>query len=151
MKFQPRNPNRFNEKREVWRSKLDKPIGPGMIITLVPTLLMCVFLVMAAPYLKSITLKFFELDKEHVIVPIELGEEEESLGPPPPPPNPDAAIAEIYQRRFDKEGFDWRARPEIEIPEETRAEIVKEVKPVEVDLLLSPTTPAITVETLEIE
>ncbi|HCR29993.1 MAG TPA: hypothetical protein DIV79_08260 [Opitutae bacterium] len=128
----------FEEKRELWRSKLDKPIGPGMMLTLIPTLIMCVFLVMAAPYLKSILLKFFEMDKESVIVPITLTEDLEPTLPATPPPNPEIAIAEIYQRQFEKEGFDWRNPPEIEIPDGAPSEeIVKEIKPVPVEIPLS--------------
>jgi hypothetical protein len=131
----------FEEKRELWRSRLDKPIGPGMMLTLIPTLIMCVFLVMAAPYLKTILLKFFEMDKESVIVPISLAEDGEIAVPATPPPNPEIAIAEIYQRQFDKEGFDWRKPPEIEIPKEAPAkEIEKEIKPVPVEIQL-PTEP----------
>ena len=131
----------FEEKRELWRSKLNKPIGPGMMITLIPTLIMCVFLVMAAPYLKSMLLKFFEMDQESVIVPISLSEHSELVLPDTPPPNPEIAIAEIYQRQFDKEGFDWRKPPELEIPEEILTEeIVKEIKPVPVEIPLPTQT-----------
>lgn len=120
---------------------MDKPIGPGMMLTLIPTLIMCVFLVMAAPYLKTILLKFFEMDNESVIVPISLAEDGEIAVPATPPPNPEIAIAEIYQRQFDKEGFDWRKPPEIEIPKEAPAkEIEKEIKPVPVEIQL-PTEP----------
>ena len=38
----------FEEKRELWRSKLDKPIGPGMMITLIPTLTLGVFAIALA-------------------------------------------------------------------------------------------------------
>jgi len=111
------------------------------MLTLIPTLIMCVFLVMAAPYLKTILLKFFEMDKESVIVPISLAEDGEIAVPATPPPNPEIAIAEIYQRQFDKEGFDWRKPPEIEIPKEAPAkEIEKKIKPVPVEIQL-PTEP----------
>ncbi len=149
MKYQPRNPNRRAEKREIWRSKLDKPVGPGMLVTLVPTLIMCVFLVMAAPYLKSIVLKFFELDKEQVILPIEVADDALKEPPPGPPPPTEQAIAEIYQRRFDAEGFDWRTKPEIEFPEEAKTELAKELRPVEVEIPLNPQLTQIRAETLE--
>ena len=117
MKFQPRKPGGHVEsKREIWRSKIDKPMGPGMLLTLIPTLIMCVFLVMAAPYLKSITLKFFEMDREEVLLPVELAEDLEPELPAVPPPNPDIAIAELYQKQFDEQGFDWRTPPKIELP-----------------------------------
>lgn len=142
----------FEEKRELWRSKLDKPIGPGLMITLIPTLIMCVFLVMAAPYLKSILLKFFEMDQESVIVPISLAEDGEPVLPDTPPPNPEIAIAEIYQRQFDEEGFDWRKPPELEFPEETPAkEIEKEIKPVPVDIPLSASGPEFDPNLYEVE
>ena len=149
MKYHPRNPNPRAEKREIWRSKLDKPVGPGMLITLVPTLIMCVFLVMAAPYLKSIVLKFFELDKEQVILPIEMADDTLKEPPPGPPPPTEQAIAEIYQRRFDSEGFDWRTKPDIEFPEEAKTELVKELKPIEVDIPLDSRLTEIQVENLE--
>jgi hypothetical protein len=144
MKFQPRKPGGHVEsKREIWRSKIDKPMGPGMLLTLIPTLIMCVFLVMAAPYLKSITLKFFEMDREEVLLPVELAEDSEPELPAVPPPNPDIAIAELYQKQFDEQGFDWRTPPKIELPKEEKEEIIKEIKMVEVDLPLLTNTPDI--------
>lgn len=144
MKFQPRKPGGHVEsKREIWRSKIDKPMGPGMLLTLIPTLIMCVFLVMAAPYLKSITLKFFEMDREEVLLPVELAEDSEPELPAVPPPNPDIAIAGLYQKQFDEQGFDWRTPPKIELPKEEKEEIIKEIKMVEVDLPLLTNTPDI--------
>ncbi len=118
-------------------------MGPGMLLTLIPTLIMCVFLVMAAPYLKSITLKFFEMDREEVLLPVELAEDLEPELPAVPPPNPDIAIAELYQKQFDEQGFDWRTPPKIELPKEEKEEIIKEIKMVEVDLPLLINTPDI--------
>lgn len=120
-------------------------------MTLVPTLIMCVFLVMAAPYLKSITLKFFELEKEEVLLPIELAGDSETVLPAVPPPNPDIAIAELYQKQFDDQGFDWRTPPEIELPKEEREELEKEIKMVEVELPLLSTPPQIEVEPVGVE
>ena len=114
-----------------------------MLLTLIPTLIMCVFLVMAAPYLKSITLKFFEMDREEVLLPVELAEDLEPELPAVPPPNPDVAIAELYQKQFDEQGFDWRTPPKIELPKEEKEEIIKEIKMVEVDLPLLINTPDI--------
>lgn len=152
MKFQPRKPGTYEEKkREVWRSRIDKPIGPGMLVTLVPTLIMCVFLVMAAPYLKSITLKFFELEKEEVLIPIELAGDVEPEVPAVPPPNPEIAIAELYQKQFDAEGFDWRTPPKIEFPKEKTEELKKEIKMVDVELPLLTNPPPITVEPVGLE
>lgn len=118
-------------------------MGPGMLLTLIPTLIMCVFLVMAAPYLKSITLKFFEMDREEVLLPVELAEDLEPELPAVPPPNPDIAIAELYQKQFDEQGFDWKTPPKIELPKEEKEEIIKEIKMVEVDLPLLINTPDI--------
>lgn len=101
---------------------------------------------MAAPYLKSITLKFFEMDKIEVLLPIEMAEDIEEEGPSAPPPNPDIAIAELYQKRYDEEGFDWRTPPRIEIPEEEKDEIKKEIKMVDVELPLLSNIPPIVVE-----
>ena len=114
-----------------------------MLLTLIPTLIMCVFLVMAAPYLKSITLKFFEMDREEVLLPVELAEDLEPELPAVPPPNPDLAIAELYQKQFDEQGFDWRTPPKIELPKEEKEEIIKEIKMVEVDLPLLINAPDI--------
>ena len=114
-----------------------------MLLTLIPTLIMCVFLVMAAPYLKSITLKFFEMDREEVLLPVELAEDLEPELPAVPPPNPDVAIAELYQKQFDEQGFDWRTPPRIELPKEEKEEIIKEIKMVEVDLPLLINAPDI--------
>ncbi len=152
MKYQLRKPAGTDvNKRDVWRSRLDKPVGPGMLVTLVPTLIMCVFLVMAAPYLKSITLKIFEMEKVEVLLPIEMAEDVELKEPATPPPNPDIAIAELYQKQFDEEGFDWRTPPKIEIPKIENVEIKKEIKMVEVELPLLSNASAIGVEPLVFE
>ncbi len=152
MKYQLRKPGEHEaKKREIWRSKIDKPIGPGMLVTLVPTLIMCVFLVMAAPYLKSFTMKFFDMEREEVLLPIDLAGESETVLPAVPPPNPDIAIAELYQKQFDEQGFDWRTPPEIEIPEEKKEEIKKEIKMVEVELPLLSNPPKIEVESVGAE
>ena len=143
MKFQPRKPGGVESKREIWRSKIDKPMGPGMLLTLIPTLITCVFLVMAAPYLKSIALKFFEMDREEVLLPVVLAEDLEPKLPAVPPPNPDVAIAKLYQKQFDEKGFDWRTPPKIELPKEVKEEIIKEIKMVEVDLPLLINAPDI--------
>jgi hypothetical protein len=143
MKFKPRRPSTHAQNREVWRSRLDKPMGPGMLVTLIPTLLLCVFLILAAPYLKPIVMRILKVEKDHLMVNIELAEDKEVAVPATPPPNPDLAIAEIYQKLYDEQGFDWRNPPEIEIPEIEREEIQKEIKPVEVELPLMMNVPLI--------
>jgi len=139
------------EKREVWRSRLDKPIGPGMLITLVPTLIMCVFLVMAAPYLKSIAIRILGSHKDKVILNVKLAEDTEIIVPQQPPPNPELAIARIYQKLYDEQGFDWRTKPEIEFPKVVRDEIQKEIKPVEVELPLMLNVRMIEIEKAVVE
>jgi hypothetical protein len=133
MTFQPRKLSARTEKREAWRSRLDKPIGRGTLLALIPTLAMCVFLVMSAPYLKIIAVRFFEIEKDHVVLSVDLAEDTEAVAPIGPPPNPELAIAKIYQKLYDEEGFDWRNPPVIEYPEIKREEIRKEIKPVEVE------------------
>lgn len=137
MTFQPRKPSAHVEKREIWRSRLDKSIGPGMLVTLVPTLIMCVFLVMAAPYLKSIAMRILGSERESIILNVKLAEDTEPVVALLPPPNPELAIAKIYQKLYDEQGFDWRTNPVIEFPEVERVEIQKEIKPVEVELPLT--------------
>ena len=153
MKFQPRKPTGFDEKkRDIWRSKIDKPIGPRMLVTLIPTLVTCVFLLMAAPYLKTIAMRFFEMEKIEVLLPIDLAAENvEEQEPLAPPPNPDLAIAELYQKQFDEEGFDWRTPPKIEFPKDEKVEIKKEIKMVKVELPLLSNTPAIEVVPISVE
>ncbi len=138
MPFPSKEEPDFIEKRKAWRSKLDKPIGLSMKLTLIPTLILCTFLVLAAPYLKIIAFKFLDMEKQQVILSIEMAEDTEPVAPPEPPPNPDIAIAKIYQDLYDKQGFDWRTKPEIEFPVlEQPPEIQKEIKPVEVELILN--------------
>ena len=103
------------------------------MLALIPTLAMCVFLVMSAPYLKIIAVRFFEIEKDHVVLSVDLAEDTEAVAPIGPPPNPELAIAKIYQKLYDEEGFDWRNPPVIEYPEIKREEIRKEIKPVEVE------------------
>ena len=109
-----------------------------MMVTLIPTLIMCVFLIMAAPYLKSIAIKFFEFEKESVILNVEMAEDVEYALPAVPPPNPDVVAAELYRKELEAQGFDWRTKPQIELPKEEREEIQKEIKPVEVELTVVP-------------
>lgn len=151
MTFQPRKPSAHTEKREAWRSRLDKPIGPGTLITLVPTLIMCVFLIMAAPYLKPLVLRILKIEKDNVILNIEIAGDSEPVAPPKPPPNPEIAIARIYQKLYDEEGFDWRTAPEIEFPEVEREEIQKEIKPVEVELPLMLNVQLVEIEKMAAE
>lgn len=108
------------------------------MVTLIPTLIMCVFLLMAAPYLKSIAFKFFEIEKDQVILSVDMVDETEFALPPVPPPNPEIVATQLYRRELEAQGFDWRTKPEIELPEETRVEIQKEIKPVEVELTVVP-------------
>ncbi len=88
-------------------------------------------------------MRILKVEKDHLMVNIELAEDKEVAVPATPPPNPDLAIAEIYQKLYDEQGFDWRNPPEIEIPEIEREEIQKEIKPVEVELPLMMNVPLI--------
>ncbi|MGY8696736.1 MAG: hypothetical protein ACKVGW_21385 [Verrucomicrobiia bacterium] len=148
MTFQPRKPTTHAQNREVWRSRLDKHPGPGMLLTLIPTLLMCTFLVLAAPYLKPIVMRVLNVEKDYLILNVDLAEDTEPVAPVVPPPNPDLANAEFYQKLYDEQGFDWKNPPKLEIPEIEYVEIQKEIKPVEVELPLMMNVPLIISEEL---
>jgi len=112
-----------------------------MLLTLIPTLLMCTFLVLAAPYLKPIVMRVLNVEKDYLILNVELAEDTEPVAPVTPPPNPDLANAAFYQKLYDEQGFDWRNPPKLEIPEIEYTEIQKEIKPVEVELPLMLNVP----------
>jgi hypothetical protein len=112
-----------------------------MLLTLIPTLLMCTFLVLAAPYLKPIVMRVLNVEKDYLILNVELAEDKELVAPVTPPPNPDLANAAFYQKLYDGQGFDWRNPPKLEIPEIEYTEIQKEIKPVEVELSLMLNVP----------
>lgn len=114
-----------------------------MLLTLIPTLLMCTFLVLAAPYLKPIVMRVLNVEKDYLILNVEVAEDTESVAPVTPPPNPDLANAEFYQKLYDEQGFDWRNPPKLEIPEIEYTEIEKEIKPVEVELPLMLNVPLV--------
>ena len=132
----PKDDN-FIEKRRVWRSRLDQKIGPGLLVTVLPAIVMCLFLVLAAPFLKRLGDEFFGLHEDDVSIrKIETSQESAPVEEEGPPPNPELAIARIYQRQFDQEGFDWRSEPQLEEPEVQRVENPIEIKPVSVEIPL---------------
>jgi len=129
----------FIEKRKKWRSSLDKPMGPFTLLTVLPALGLCVFLVLAAPYLKSLLAQFFA-SQQSEIRPVDVAEETLAPPKPEPPPSPESVAAALYRQRFEAEGIDWRSPPKLDIPPEPPPPLPESLapKPVEVDLRIEP-------------
>jgi len=129
-----REPN-FIEKKRQWKSKMEQPLSRRMLVMLLPALILSVFVIMSAPYLKIIFEKFLD-EGEMMSAPMELNldnkEEAEKQGPPP---NPDALVRDEYRKRLEAEGFDWRKKPEIEGPDLSFAkERELPIEPIDVEL-----------------
>ena len=132
----------FIEKRRVWRSQLDQRIGPSMLATVLPAIVMCLFLVLAAPFLTSLANKFLGVRESDVeVVRIETAEETQPVEELVPPPNPELAEAEFYRKHFDSIGFDWRKKPELEEPPVEQDLPTIELKPIDSELRLSINSP----------
>lgn len=101
-----------------------------------PALILCVFVMMAAPYLKIIVEKYMSKETElNVTLPLNLDDEPEKAEKAGPPPSPEQVMVELRRAELEKEGFDWRKKPEVEGPDLSFAKNREvEVKPVEVEL-----------------
>ncbi|MBK1879221.1 hypothetical protein [Pelagicoccus mobilis] len=129
-----REPN-FLEKKRQWKSKMEKPLSRRMLMMMLPAVILSVFVIMSAPYLKLIMEQFLE-DGDMMSAPMELNlKEEKVVEKKGPPPNPDAVIREDYRRKLEAEGFDWRKKPEIEGPDLGFAkEQEHPIEPIDVEL-----------------
>jgi len=130
----------FIERRKQWRSDLDKRSSKSLMLTVLPAIIMCLFVVLAAPYIHKMTLAILgDLSEDREIRLIETAEEEVPIEKRVPPPDADRAIAEYYQKLYEEQGFDWEATPVLEEPamaKEAEREIV--IRPIEVELLPGP-------------
>ena len=137
----------FYDRKHAYRSQLDKPIGPSMMITVLPSVIMCVFIVLAAPYIKQIVEKFVVAGDEQVVRKIELAEEKQIVEAEGPPPSADAVILEITRRRLKERGFEEQTKELIEVP---RLEAVRpklDIKPL--PMILPDPKVVVTSETLQ--
>lgn len=108
-----REPN-FIERKRQWKSKMEKPLSGRMLLMLMPALILSVFVIMSAPYLKIIIEKFLDEDSM-ITTPSELNlEDEEVVEKAGPPPNPETVMRDEYRKRLEAEGFDWRQKPQID-------------------------------------
>lgn len=125
----------FIEKRRQWKSKMEKPLSRRMLMMVLPAIILSVFVMMSAPYLKLIMDQFLTEGTE-MSAPMELNlKDDAAVEKAGPPPDPDAVMRQAYRERLEAEGFDWRAKPELELPEISLVqERVHEVKPIDVDL-----------------
>ncbi len=125
----------FIEKRRQWKSKMEKPLSRRTLMMVLPALILSVFVMMSAPYLKLIMEKFLEKGDD-MSYPVELNlKEQKVVEKEGPPPDPEAVMRDEYRKKLEAEGFDWRKKPEIEGPDLRFAkEQTLEVKPVDVEL-----------------
>lgn len=125
----------FIEKKRQWKSKMEKPLSRRTLLMVLPALILSVFVMMSAPYLKLIMEQFLQ-EGDDMSYPVELNlEDAKVVEKQGPPPDPDAVMREAYRKQLEAEGFDWRKKPEIEGPDLRFAkEQTLEVKPVQVEL-----------------
>ncbi|MDQ8201618.1 hypothetical protein [Pelagicoccus sp. SDUM812003] len=130
-----KEPN-FIEKKRQWKSSMEKPLGRRTLIMVLPALVLCVFVMMSAPYIKLIVEKVMEPgERLHLTAPLNLKDEPEAPVKEGPPPSPEEAMAKFYQDQYDQEGFDWRSKPQVDGPDLNYAkEKPVEVAPLNVDL-----------------
>ena len=129
-----REPN-FIEKRRQWKSKMDKPLSKRTWIMILPALVLSVFVMMSAPYLKIMMEKFMKGDAD-MSYPTSLDLSDEKVAEENgPPPSPEAVLRQEYRDQLEAEGFDWRQKPEVAGPDLGYArERELAVKPIEVEL-----------------
>ncbi|EDY83488.1 hypothetical protein VDG1235_3115 [Verrucomicrobiia bacterium DG1235] len=129
-----REPN-FIEKRRQWKSKMDKPLSRRMLIMVLPALVLSVFVMMSAPYLKIMVEEFMK-SGDDMSYPVELDiSDKKVVEKEGPPPDPDAVLRDEYRKQLEAEGFDWRKKPEVEGPDLSFArERELPIVPVEVEL-----------------
>lgn len=132
-KFQ-REPN-FIEKRRQWKGELDKPVGRRMLMIMLPAIILCVFALMSAPYLKAIFETFAD-GEELRLKSISLEEPSEPKAAAESPVSPEVSMAQFYRDRYDREGFDWRNKPQVErqATEHFARDLEIEVSPLGVEL-----------------
>lgn len=119
----------FIDRKRAYRSRLDKPVGPSLMITVLPSIVICLFVIMAAPYMKRIVDKFILKPENQVIRSIDVTAETETVAETGPPPSADAVILEITKRRLKEEGFDIHTKPSLEMPTASRERPQVEIKP----------------------
>lgn len=130
-----KNEPNFIEKRRQWKSKMEKPLSRRTLMMVLPALVLSVFVMMSAPYLKLMIDQFMKKGDD-MSYPMELNlAEREVVEKAGPPPDPDAAMREEYRKQLDAEGFDWRQKPEVQGPDLSFAkERELAVKPIDVEL-----------------
>lgn len=125
----------FIEKKRQWKSNMEKPLSRRTLMMVLPALVLSVFVMMSAPYLKLIMEQFLE-EADDMSYPMELNlQEAKVVEREGPPPDPEVLAREKYRKQLEAEGFDWRKKPEVDGPDLSFArEQPLEVKPVDVEL-----------------
>lgn len=109
-----REPN-FIEKKRQWKSKMEKPLSRRTLLMILPALILSVFVIMSAPYLKLIVEEFVNSGEEMSYpLKVDTEEDKEKSERAGPPPDPDKVLLDQYRARLEAEGFDWRAKPQYE-------------------------------------
>lgn len=128
----------FIDRKRQWKSGLDQRMGPSFMLTILPAVVMCVFLLMAAPYIRQIVAKYMTGDKKEVVQEARKLDITDAPAPAAPvaiPGNPEHADAEFYQKLYDEQGVNWRDGPVWEGPDESaipEKEIV--IEPLDVEI-----------------
>lgn len=107
----------FIEKRRQWKSGMEKPLSRRTLMMVLPALILSVFVMMSAPYLKLIMEQFLQ-EGDDMSYPMLLNTADEKVVEKEgPPPDPDKIARDLYRQRLEAEGFDWTKKPEVEGPD----------------------------------
>lgn len=107
----------FIDKRRQWKSKMEKPLGRRTLLMVLPALVLSVFIMMSAPYLRLMMEKYLQAGDD-MSYPVELNlKDEKVVEKAGPPPDPEIVARDQYRKRLEEQGFDWRKTPEIEGPD----------------------------------
>lgn len=125
----------FIERRREWKARIEKPLSRRTFLAMIPALALCVFALLSAPYLDDLLRLFVKKGEEYQVSQLNIKDETKPEEVAGPPADPEAGLADFYREKFDKEGFDWRQKPQVEGPDLTYArEKPLPIEPVEVDL-----------------
>ncbi len=115
-----REPN-FIEKRRQWKAGIEKPLSRRSLLAVLPAIALCVFALLAAPYLDDLLRLFVKKGETYELTALSTAELAETAAKEEPPVAPEAGMADFYREKFEREGFDWRQTPTVEGPDLTYA------------------------------
>ena len=105
-----REPN-FIERKRQWKGELDKPMKKRTLMMVLPAVILCVFVVMSAPYLKKIVEIMAEPEPTYDLKALNLEETPEAKTVEGPPPDVEELMAQRVRDELAAQGIDWQNPP----------------------------------------